>query len=100
MRVANFWQHTFLNSFSTDQADSAAILQPQFNEDFFYQSAVTGSFFPPLGPRLTLRKRIPGKLPTMDDSADDLDNLDDVIFLQDLYLFFFSTINSMYEIWF
>ena len=53
-------------------------MQPHFNEDLFYQSALTGSFFPPMGPRLTLRRRVAGTLPTVEDSADDLDNLDDV----------------------
>lgn len=61
----------------TDEVETV-LLQPNFNEDLFYQSAITGSFFPAMGPRLTLRRRPLGTLPTVEDSAEDLDNLDDV----------------------
>jgi len=50
----------------------------QQKEELFYPSAMTGSFLPPMGPRLNLRRRQTGILPTVGDSADDLDNLDDV----------------------
>jgi len=43
-----------------------------------FQSAITGSFFPQIGPRLTVRHRNVGYLPTVENSAEDLDNLDDV----------------------
>lgn len=46
-------------------------------EDYCH-SALTGSFFPQVGPRLTVRHRHAGNLPTVENSADDLDNLDDV----------------------
>jgi hypothetical protein len=47
-------------------------------DELYYQSAMTGSFFPQMGPRLPVRHRHTGQLPTVEDSADDLDNLDDV----------------------
>lgn len=45
-------------------------------DDLF--SGMTGTFLPQMGPRLTLRRRQTGLLPTCENSADDLDNLDDV----------------------
>jgi hypothetical protein len=44
----------------------------------FYLSTMTGNFLPQLGPRLTVRRRPAGVLPKIENSADDMDNLDDV----------------------
>lgn len=51
---------------------------PNQSEELFYLSTITGNFLPQLGPRLTVRRRGVGVLPTVANSADDLDNLDDV----------------------
>lgn len=50
-------------------------------DELFYLSTITGNFLPQLGPRLTVRRRGAGVLPTVENSADDYDNLDDVCFL-------------------
>ncbi|XP_035704350.1 ral GTPase-activating protein subunit alpha-1 isoform X3 [Folsomia candida] len=52
---------------------------PNQSEELFYLSTITGNFLPQLGPRLTVRRRGVGVLPTVANSADDLDNLDDLL---------------------
>ncbi|CAL8089966.1 unnamed protein product [Orchesella dallaii] len=73
------WDAAHLCAPPISQDDELPIMASfsQQPEDLF--SGMTGSFLPQMGPRLTLRRRQTGILPTVENSADDLDNLDDLL---------------------
>lgn len=73
--------HLYAPPYSAVGGDEPPVLSSLSHkpEDLFYLSAMTGNFLPQLGPRLTIRRRPAGILPTAENSADDMDNLDDLL---------------------